>query len=639
MESVGRVVRPCCNALVLAVAGLVVAAPAAFAAKTDVRATSLKAPRTTLTVLGGGVAGFAVRNGSRVKASRLAVTIVLSKDRKKDARDAIAGGATLPALRARAKRTLQVALLVPGKVKPGAYWLVACVTAGKQAQSSKKNDCTVAKAKVTVRAVLPAVVPKITALDPLGTTKVIGAAGGTITAPGALGGSVTLTVPAKALSMATSIRIVPVASVAPGPRGLTPLLSVIVQPEGLLAPGATIKFAPPAVLSSKKLAGFAFGGEDESIVRAPLVPGKGLTLDAALFGGYGLGVPTTAKSLPSRLAAACSAESLRKRADEIAASYSTTDMTQLISASEALLRFEASTVIPAMKAAVAAGASAEDLSPFISLALSIERQAALLGIESPVSILTEVANALKKAGRNDIKKCAERSEGPLKTQTEVLRISRAIALLGGGDSGLEAPLESDCLSKPYLLTYQMTTDEQWMTTDKPPAFKSGSVLITDLAVPVPKIGAPAEIGSGPMTTSSLTCDPGTAPGYIACAVTSAMVDLDAQVIRSETSTKSEQRCGRTVQVPVYKVVIQLRHPVDTQHFDLTVQPPMGSIFHVGGDSGSSFDRALSVATDGELQQVTLPDSGGSELLIGSSAGFHGLPMAIDSTGNATLKLK
>ncbi|MDX6376586.1 MAG: hypothetical protein QOE98_889, partial [Gaiellaceae bacterium] len=238
-----------------------------------------------------------------------------------------------------------------------------------------------------------------------------------------------------------------------------------------------------------------------------------------------------------------------------------------------------------------------------------------------------------------IKKCAARSEGPLKTQTEVLKISRAIALLGGGDSGLEGPLASDCLSKPYLLTYQMTTAEQ-RTGSTPPSFKSGSATITDLAVPVPRIGAPAEIGSGPMTTSNLTCDPGTASAtFIACSVTSAMVDLDAQVIRSETSTKPEQRCGRTVQVPVYQVVIQLRHPVDTQQLVVTVQPPVGPSFPQTMPGGGSFDRALTVATDGELQQVTLPDAGGSELLIGGTANFHGSMIAVDSTGSATLKLK
>jgi hypothetical protein len=56
-------------------------------------------------------------------------------------------------------------------------------------------------------------------------------------------------------------------------------------------------------------------------------------------------------------------------------------------------------------------------------------------------------------------------------------------------------------------------------------------------------------------------------------------------------------------------------------------------------AGGSFDRVLSIATEGELQQVTLPDAGGSEFLIGGTADFHGSMIAVDSTGNALLELK
>jgi len=38
--------------------------------------------------------------------------------------------------------------------------------------------------------------------------------------------------------------------------------------------------------------------------------------------------------------------------------------------------------------------------------------------------------------------------------------------------------------------------------------------------------------------------------------------------------------------------------------------------------------------------VTLPDAGGAELLLGSTANFHGSMMiAIDATGSALLELK
>lgn len=63
-------------------------APAALGASTDVRATSLKPPAAPLTVLGGSVVPFTVRNVSGVAARRPVVTIVLSKDKRRDGRDA-----------------------------------------------------------------------------------------------------------------------------------------------------------------------------------------------------------------------------------------------------------------------------------------------------------------------------------------------------------------------------------------------------------------------------------------------------------------------------------------------------------------------------------------------------------------------
>lgn len=621
------------------------AAPGALGASTDVSAMSLNQPNSPLTVLGGSVVPFAVRNTSGVRARRLAVTIVLSKDKRRDARDAIVAGGAPRALAAGARRTLRVALAVPTKVKPGSYWLVACVTAGRQVQSSKSNDCVATARKVAVRAATVPVVPVVTALPQSAVSKVIGAAGGTVTTPEGF----TLTVPAESLSLPTTIRLVPVASLSPGPRGATPILSVIIEPEGLLVPGATIDFKLPAGFPAKGLTGIVFGGEDEAIVRAPFIRGKGLRLDATTFGGYGVGALTQGLKLPTSTggghvataADPCAAESLRKRADEIVARVNPRTIDEFVTVTEALVQFEQSSVIPAMNAAVAAGATADDLSPIISLALSIERQAQLLGVESPVSIVAEVAKALKKAAANEIKKCADGGQGPLKTQTAIYSLARGITLLGGGDvfAELQAKLESDCLSKPYLLTYEMTTDEMLNTAPRPPGAVSGRVFINDLPVPVPRPGADAAAALGPMNSSNLTCDLGVLAFVIACQVNTVTVDLEAKIIGTKGSTKAAQRCGRTVQVPIYEVVIQLRHPTDQAQLTITFQIPPGPPLAQPASGGSGFDRALSVATEGEMQQVTLPDDGGNEQLLGSTDNFHGSMLKIFAIGTATLKLK
>lgn len=109
---------------------------------------------------------------------------------------------------------------------------------------------------------------------------------------------------------------------------------------------------------------------------------------------------------------------------------------------------------------------------------------------------------------------------------------------------------------------------------------------------------------------------------------------------TEGSTENAQRCGRTVQVPVHKVVIQLRHPTPDQEDETwTIRPLVGSPIMQPATAGGTFERALSVGTEGELQQVTLPDDGGNEQLLGSTDNFHGSMVSVFAIGTATLKLK
>jgi predicted flap endonuclease-1-like 5' DNA nuclease len=339
----------------------------------------------------------------------------------------------------------------------------------------------------------------------------------------------------------------------------------------------------------------------------------------------------------------CTAESLRKRADEIADAAAPRTTADFVSMTEALVRFEQSSVIPAMRAAVAAGATPDDLNDIIALGLQIERQAALLGVPVPNSILSQLAAALKQAMAREIAKCAAGSQGPLRTLTDFNRVARSIALIGGGETALDSlrpKLEGDCLSKPYLLSYSMTTDERLNTSPRPPGAVSGRVFIDNLPVPVPRPGQDAVAATGPMSSSDLTCDLGAGAFAIACVVNPpANVDLEAKIVDTSLSTKKEQRCGRTVEVPVYKVVIQLRHPTDQEQETITFHFPPAPPFAQPATAGGGFDRALSVATEGELQQVTLPDDGGQELLLGSTDNFHGSMLKIFASGTATLKLK
>lgn len=604
-------------------------APAAQGAgKPDLAALSVAPPSAGLSILSADEVVVVVRNGGRGVARRPAVTLLLSSDRKKSASDRVVGSGTLKALRGHARVSAAVHSVVPPTVAAGSYYLLACVAASGQSQASTKNDCAATKARVSVRAAATVVRPHVQTFEPLPASATIGPAGGVLSTKAGDGSTITLTIPKKALVSFAQIRLVP-AAVTPGPAGLAPLVAAIVQPEGLAVPGATIEFQTPGT-PRNRLGAFVFGGEDEAIARSPFLPGGSVRIDVGILGGYGVGTRSGAQALrqaagstvclqgSARAAAdTCQVESLRKRWLQIFSGDT--------GSGEVLgewVTFERETLLPAIDSAIATeGVPGAELDDMISILVSSFEQFGLPGAKELAA--KQVAGSLQKAAAKSLAACVGGKQGAVATAAQIGRLANYADRLGRALPGsIYTDFAQKCLTRPYYVSYEMSASGRG-DSDFAPWLESGTAKAFDVPVLAPPAGASA---SRALIFSGLVCDPG---GNDSCEVSDASGGLTAEILRSEWKSREQERCGRTVNVPELQLVLQLRHaPQDTvtTHFckdgDCLDAPFAGA-----------FDGALTVSTDGESQQVTLPESGGQTGISGADD-FMGLHV----TGYGSVKL-
>jgi hypothetical protein len=620
------------------------AAPAAHAAGLpDLASLSVTSPSGGLSILGGDKVVVKIKNTGKASARKPVVTLLLSSDKLKSSSDPFVGAGSFKAMPGGRVLSATVYAVVSPTVPAGSYYLLACVSTAGQKQSSTKNDCVATKAKLTVRAAAPIVQPQVMTVDALATSAEIGAAGGVVTTQGVDGSTITVTIPKNVLTSSVEIRLVP-ATVTPGPAGVTPFGAAIIEPEGLAVPGATIEFKLPAALPIPRrlLSGIVFGGEDEAIVRAPFLAGAALRLDAGILGGYGIGAHTGApplrttagvsECLQSLLAATdpCQAESLRKRLDEIMSKINFTnpsgnlDPGEVQAAADEYSSFERGTLLPAIEAAVNAGAQADELDGYFSIMFSAERFFQLLGVESVGnSAIQKLASIVERVANNTIAACASGKQGPALTLVRVNSLKRVGALLGADlPASVDQALESQCLVKPYYVTYTITGNARG-NSNFAPWLSGGTSKAPDIRVPMPAPG-PGGSGSASLIFSNLNCDPG---GNDSCNFTSQSGGMTGEITSMIFKEKEKQRCGRTVKVPELQLIVQLKvEPRDS----------LGTHFCRGGDCvdaplQGSFESMLKVATDGG--KVTVPEAGGSTPISGS-----GNPYGLKVSGSGNVKL-
>jgi hypothetical protein len=622
------------------VGALLLLVPTAAAARAaDLAVTSVVAPAKGLTTTGGQKLAVTVKNAGGTAVPRAALVAYLSADKKAGGTDMPLGFGQVPALKPGAVKKVSVAT---APAQAGSYYVVACVSAPGVRQSSSKNDCASTKNKVKVGGggdvsppgAGPPVFATVTTLDPLESTATIGPEGGALTTHGIDGSTITLTIPKDGLLVPTTLHLVP-AAVSQGPAGVQPLSAALIEPEGLTVFGATIEFQAPAGISRAQLTGVAFGGEDESIVRTAFLGSTGLKIDVGLLGGYGVGVKTSAKAarslfsvrgcLQSFVAALdpCQSESLRKQFMAIMSGVTPERAADVLAAYRA---FEANILLPAIEAAINAGAQADELDPMVSIMGSADRAFALLGIEPEgQSALLKLASIMGRVVANTIAACAAGKQGPLLTQNRFNALERQAAVMGVElPSSARAQLDSDCMSKPYYVTYTLGATARGMS-DFAPWLSGGQAKATDVRVPAPKtLGGSPQPGIASLAFSGLTCNPG---GNDTCTFTSSSGSITVKVVKETWSTREVQRCGRKVKVPDLVLTFELKlDPADrlTARFcrngECTEAPIM-----------NSFDEATFVATN--QYKVDIREAGGTTSISGSGAP-HGLTV----TGAGSVKM-
>jgi hypothetical protein len=637
----------------------------ALAAKPDVTAKSVSA-QGNLEILAAAPVTVTIGNVGKGRARAPQISVLVSKDRRRSRTDPVVGRAATKGLRAKKQSVARVVSVAPSELRPGKYFLIACVATKKQAQTSKRNDCSASKRPVRVKAAAAAIVPRFSTVDSAAVTATVGSGGGSIAVALPGGTKAELTVKPKALAVATVIRMVPVVGIAPVPAGIKPTDVVLIEPEGLVAPESTLTFSPVKTGLSK-IRAFAFGGEDESIVAAPLLPRSGVALNASVFGGYGIGsaprgkvrakaraastglgerpdCPTAPRAASPQAAISavdpCQAESLRKRGEEIGSTIDFSTPEGIDSGMQALDAFVASEVNPAIEAAVNAGALADEVAHYVSIVLGIERQRQLLGVEGGSDAVANLPSLMKRVADNSIKRCETRTQGPMTTAIQVLQLERQIQLLGGDTESIDADFDARCASKPWHLLHDVTVGENWTVQQPPPLFTAGNGHVDDLEVPAPTmaqmLGGGVQPGRKALSYSGLTCSPGAA--FTSCTVTAASGDLEVGLKSSRVDSKTEVRCGRKVRVPyvINSFKFTMIEESQTLHivWVIPTQPPQ----EFDLPSSGAFDRALSVATPKEDQVFEIPDEGGTVSLVGSSPDFHGSMLAINDHGLAQLKL-
>jgi subtilase family serine protease len=92
------------------------------------------------------------KNRGRATARRSATRFYFSNDRVKSANDSLAGGRSVPSLRAGKSSKGLTVVIVRVPVVPATYWVIACADARRAvAEQSERNNCRVSATQVFVR--------------------------------------------------------------------------------------------------------------------------------------------------------------------------------------------------------------------------------------------------------------------------------------------------------------------------------------------------------------------------------------------------------------------------------------------------------------------------------------------------------
>lgn len=277
----------------LVLGALCLAPPSASAATSGapVRLTTVTADTAAATV-GQRVTFDASGRGLRT-AGRTRVTFHLSSDARLDEDDLRVGAATITSVRRNRTFSVRVAAKIPSAAGLRASQILACVA--YRVRGRERCTCRAAKTPIATQN-RPKPMTASPVLQTAGAvTRQVGPAGGTLRTTAADGTSLTLTVPANALTDSETITMTPIGALGGLRRSGLSAGGATFAPEGLLLQQpATLRIVPPRPVADERVTGYAFQGGGSEFHFKPAVPdGAAIEVEVPHFSGVGAASATT----------------------------------------------------------------------------------------------------------------------------------------------------------------------------------------------------------------------------------------------------------------------------------------------------------------------------------------------------------
>jgi hypothetical protein len=269
--------------------------------------------------------------------------------------------------------------------------------------------------------------------------------GGTISVTGADGTRYTLLIPANALIEATTVALVPVASIGGRPIGSDgPAAAVQLEPEGLrFIEPATLRIEPARPMALAQQISFGWHGGGAEVHLEPLEsPGDALVMRVAHFSGVGVGIvylgdgiwtssPAWAEYTPQEFedrARQYLQELLQhERAEQLAGRPGDPELGEKIH--QVMTHWYELAIAPTL---ARAGGDCDYARVVLPPALSFAHQAAILGYEEfGPPIMGALKGGLDSCFEVEKKHCLDDTDVPRKQR--VLSLIRQMALLGSAD--------------------------------------------------------------------------------------------------------------------------------------------------------------------------------------------------------------
>jgi hypothetical protein len=254
---------------------LALPAGAQAAPKPDLAASKPGGVPASAAALDGFKASIVTRNLGRGKARPTRIAFFLSKDRKRSVRDLpFATELRVGRLKGGKRASRRGRLVIPLDATGGRWFVVACVDdAGLLRESREGNNCAASR-RVRVQGPDPLKIGFTQ--DAANAAQVETDTARTLTAVGADGTIYTLDVSQRDAESVDTLKITPIAGIAPAPGNVTPRGGIAIEPAGiLLDTPALLRIEPPQPPAAAGLVGFASAADGSEFHLVPAAIASG----------------------------------------------------------------------------------------------------------------------------------------------------------------------------------------------------------------------------------------------------------------------------------------------------------------------------------------------------------------------------